>query len=72
MRELRFSKSIYGQSAVDAAIQSFARYAQIERTDEPEHTVVRISASSPERERRVAGELGNFALGTTVRDLGAP
>ncbi len=71
MKELRFHRSVYDVAAVDAAIATFERFAQIARSEDGESVVVQITASSPARERRVAGELGNFALGTTIRDLGA-
>lgn len=71
MRELSFSDAVYADAAVDEAIAAFAQYAQIERLREGINTLVRVTADSPTRERRVAGELANFALGMTIRDMGA-
>jgi hypothetical protein len=71
MKELRFHRSIYSESAVVEALGVFGPYATIERTDEGDHAVVRVSADSAARERRVAGELSNYALGVSVRDLGS-
>lgn len=70
MTELRFHRDLYDGEAVDEAIKTFDRYAKIERVQEDTHWVVRLSsdaAGSKERERRIAGELGNFALGLTIR-----
>ena len=68
MRELRFRRDLYAGEAVDEAAGALASYATIEREQEPTHWVVRVTAPSPERERRVAGEIANRALGTTVRE----
>ncbi len=67
MTELRFHRDLYDGQAVDEAIKTFDRYATIERAEEDTHWVVRLSADAPSRERRVAGELANFALGLTIR-----
>ena len=48
----------------------FDEYATLERSEEGEHIVLSITAKSPARERRVAGELGNYALGLTIRRRG--
>jgi hypothetical protein len=68
MRELRFHRDLYRGEAVDAATKIYAPYARIERVEEPACWVVRVSASSPAREQRVARELANHALGATIRD----
>jgi hypothetical protein len=65
--ELRLHRDLYEAAAVEAAVGVYAPHATIERADEPAAWVVRISAASPARERRVAGELGNYALGLTVK-----
>jgi hypothetical protein len=65
--ELRFHRDLYDGEAVDEAIKTFDRYAKIERSQEDTHWVVRLSCELPAREQRVAGELGNFALGLTIR-----
>ena len=72
MTEVRFSRELYDGAAVDEAIKTFDRHATIERAEEDAHWVVRLSAAAPERERRVAGELANFALGLTIRKSKAP
>lgn len=71
MTELRFHRDLYSDASVAQAVSTFERYATIARADEPSHFVVRVTSESVAREKRVAGELGNFALGTTVRDRGA-
>jgi len=64
----RFHREIYPATAVDGAVQVFAKFARFEVADEGEHRVVRITAKRPERELRIAQELGNYALGLTRRE----
>jgi hypothetical protein len=66
--ELRFHKRVYAGTAVDEAVKVFGPYATFALREEPEHWIVALTAADPKRERRVAGELGNYALGLTVRD----
>jgi hypothetical protein len=66
LTELRFRRSLYRAAAVDEAASTYGPYAAIERCDDSDYWGLRISARSPERERRIAGELANFALGRTV------
>jgi hypothetical protein len=70
MRELRLHRELYRGEAVDAAAKIYAPYASIELIDDPTHWVVRVTSSTPAREQRVARELANHALGTTIRDRG--
>jgi hypothetical protein len=66
--ELRFHRDLYRGESVDAAAKALAPYATaIDRAEEPAHWVLRVTATTPERERRVAGEIANRALGITVR-----
>ncbi len=68
MIELRFHRDLYRGESVDVAAKALAPYAtSIDRAEDPTHWVLRVSAASPERERRVAGEIANRALGVTVR-----
>jgi hypothetical protein len=67
MIELRLRREIYDAGAITQAVEIYAPHATIERGEEAEHWVVRVSATSLERERRVSGELGNYALGLTVK-----
>jgi hypothetical protein len=64
---LRLHRDLYAGVAVDAAMGVYAPHATLERHDTPPYWVVEITARSPERERRIAGELGNYALGLTVK-----
>lgn len=66
MIDLRFHRDLYDGRSVDEATKLFATHATLELTEEPTHWVVKLSAESPERERRVAGEFANYALGLTV------
>jgi hypothetical protein len=65
--ELKFHRAIYAGPSVDEAVKIFASYAAFELEEEPEHWRVRITAASGDRERRIAGELGNYALGLTIK-----
>lgn len=67
MRELRFHRTLYRGESVDEAIKVFDRHAKIGRAEEDEHWVVTIESGSAARERRIADELANFALGLTIR-----
>jgi hypothetical protein len=65
--DLRLHRSLYEGTAVDEAAKIYGPYASLELIEEAEHWLVRVGAASPERERRVAGELANYALGLTVK-----
>lgn len=67
MIERRFHRELYPIAAIDGAVQVFARFARFEQADEGDYRVVRITAARPERERKVALELSNYALGLTRR-----
>jgi hypothetical protein len=64
---LRLHRDLYAAAAVDKAVAVYAPHATIDRREEGAHWVLEIASKSPERERRVAGELGNYALGLTVK-----
>jgi hypothetical protein len=68
--QLRFHRELYQGRAVDAAVKVYQPYARFELREEPTHWVVEVSADDAARERRIADELGNYALGLTVRDRG--
>lgn len=70
MRELRFSKDLYLGEQVDAALQVFARYGRIEREEDEGGWIVRLHAGTRAKERRLAGEIANYALGATIRARG--
>lgn len=72
MIELRFHRDLYAGVAVDEAVKAYARFAQFELSEEPGAWVVRITGKSADREKKVARELGNMALGLTVRRREAP
>ena len=71
MVELRLSRELYAPAAIEAAAEIYRAYAKIELGDEGGYRLVRVRAPSAERERRVAGEFGNHALGLTVRRRGS-
>lgn len=70
MRELRFHRELYRGESVDEAIKIYDRFATLERAEEETHWVVRVSSDSAVRERRVADELSNYALGLTLTARG--
>jgi hypothetical protein len=65
--ELRFHRTIYRGTAIDESVKTYGSYATFELTEAPDYWVVKVSGTSEARERRVAGELGNYALGLTVK-----
>jgi len=67
MRELSFHRELYPGEAVDAAIKTFEPWAELTREATATHWLVRVQAQSEAAERRIAGELSNYALGLTVR-----
>lgn len=69
MTERRFHRSIYDVRAVQGAIKALERFATLTLTEEGEHHVVRVAAKSLARERRVADELCNHALGLARREV---
>lgn len=71
MIRLRFHREIYAGEALDEAMKAFAAHADFQRAEEPGHWVVEVTARKPALERRIAGELSNWALGLTVRRGGA-
>lgn len=66
MIELTFHRELYAGEAVDEAAKLYEPYATIERVAEEHRWVVRVTAEAPARERRIANELANFALGITI------
>lgn len=70
MIELRFHRDLYPGELVDESIGIYEDYATLERAEEAEHWVVRVSAATENRTRQVAGELANYALGLTIRQRG--
>lgn len=68
MIERRFHRDLYPPAAVDGAAKVFERFARLEVVEDGDYRVVRITAKRPEREQKVALELGNYALGLTRRE----
>lgn len=66
--EKRFHRALYDARAVEGAVQALARFATFAVSEEGEHHVVRVTAKTPARERRVAGELCNHALGLARKE----
>jgi hypothetical protein len=66
--ERRFHRNLYPAAALSGAMKVYERFARFEVADEGDHQVVRITAKKPERERLIALELGNYALGLTRKE----
>jgi hypothetical protein len=64
--ELRLNRALYPRAAVDAAVLVYAPYGALEVVEEQAHWVVRVTAASRDRERRIAGQLGNYSLGLSA------
>lgn len=67
MKTLRFEKTLYDGAQVDAALQVYARFGDFAQKETDDAWFVEVSSGSPEKERRLAGELANYALGLTIR-----
>ncbi|MEI8255199.1 MAG: HxsD-like protein [Deltaproteobacteria bacterium] len=67
MTEIRFHRDVYRGAAVDEAVKVYERHARFTLVEEATHWVVRIEARTPARERQLGGELGNYALGLTIK-----
>lgn len=70
MSEVRFHRELYAGAALERAIELLRSHAEITRTDDGDHVVVRIESPKAGRAQRVARELGNFALGLTIQSRG--
>jgi predicted GNAT family N-acyltransferase len=68
--ERRFHREVYPLAAVEGAVKTYARFASIEVVEAEQHRVVRVTTKKPERERRVADELANYALGLVREQAG--
>ncbi len=66
MIELRLHRKLYREASVDEAVAVYGTFATVERAEDAVRWIVRVTAASPARERRVAGELANYALGRTI------
>ena len=72
MIALRFHREVYSGPCVDEAVKLFAAHARFELREEATHWVVELSDGNGDaaRERTIAGELGNYALGLTIQKRG--
>ncbi len=67
MTTLKFHRELYAGTSVDEAVKLYTRFGTFDLKEEPTHWVVQLTANDPAKERRIAGELANYALGLTVR-----
>ena len=68
MIDLRFHREVYDGRAVDEAVKTYGKFGRFELVEEPAHWLVRIRAANDARERHVASELANYALGITIKN----
>jgi hypothetical protein len=64
---LKFDRSLYAGPSVDEAVKVFAGFAEFTLAEETAAWIVNVTAVTPVRERMVARELSNCALGLTIR-----
>jgi hypothetical protein len=64
---LKFDRALYAGPSIDEAVKIFAGFAEFTLAEEPAAWVVQLTAGTPARERQVARELSNCALGLTIR-----
>jgi hypothetical protein len=69
VKQVRFHRSLYAGEAVDEAVKAFAAFGAFDLVEEAEHWVVRVTARDPAEERQLVGELANYALGTSLKNL---
>ncbi len=67
MTEMRFHRTVYMGEALDEAMKVYASFGSFEQAEEPNHWIVRVTAKRAARERDLAGEFANYALGLTIR-----
>jgi hypothetical protein len=70
MTQLKFHRQMYRGTAVDEAVKRFGAFAEFSLAEEPDYWVVQLTARDADREKKIAGELGNWALGLTVQKRG--
>lgn len=71
MTEVRFHRSLYAGTSVDEAVKVYARFGTFALSETPTHWNVQVTCASEARERLIARELSNYALGLTVRSARA-
>jgi hypothetical protein len=67
VRTVRFHRRLYPGAVLDEALKVYEPFAEITRGEDPAHWVVGVTTKVEARERTVAGELANYALGLAVR-----
>ena len=72
MTELTFRADLYEASALRAASGVYAKVASCALEEGTEYHRLRITATGRVQEARIADELGNYALGTTIEGRTAP
>jgi hypothetical protein len=65
--ELSFDRTLYSGPALDEAVKAFDGFADFALSETAQAWVVRVEGP---RERDVARELSNYALGLTIRARG--
>jgi len=70
--ELRFHRDVYVGECVDQAVKVYGKLGEFELVEEDNHWLVKLTARNPDKERKIAGELGNYALGLSAKRRGQP
>lgn len=67
MRQVRFARTVYRGEDIDRAVKLYTPYGELSTSETDSHWVVDIECGHKGKERRLAGELCNYALGLTVQ-----
>jgi len=67
---VRFSKKIYGQDAIETAIAAFDGLARFSLADAGDYTSVEILPEDPDQAGEIGLEFKNYVLGETIAKRG--
>lgn len=71
--KVRFHKTLYSKTAIDAAVAAFSDDADFSTSRVAKHVVVDIQPKGPaEDANEVIGEFLNYVLGGTIAERGTP
>jgi hypothetical protein len=70
VKTLAFRRDLYSGFAVDEAAKAFADFCTIEREEEAERWILKLTATGDTDEELLSNELSNYALGATIERRG--